>query len=45
MEHEQLELTDKQRDELDKRIADNNSSPDDEYSWAEVKSIIRRKSK
>ncbi len=42
-EQEKLELTDAQRDELDRRLADYHSSPDDGYSWDEVKRIIRER--
>lgn len=41
-EQEQIELTDKQREELDRRIADYNLSPDEGYSWSEVKNILRK---
>ena len=41
-EHEHLELTMEQRDELDKRIADYYSSPDEGYSWEEVKHRVKR---
>ena len=40
-EQEQLELTDNQRKELDRRIADYNLIPDESYSWSEVKNIVR----
>lgn len=41
-EHHKLELTDEQRNELDKRIDDYKLSPDEGYSWSEVKHIIRK---
>ncbi len=41
-EQEHLELTKEQRDELDKRIADYYSSPDEGYSWEEVKNRVKR---
>ncbi|MDM8524290.1 addiction module protein [Desulfococcaceae bacterium HSG8] len=34
-------LTGEQRDELDRRVADYYSSPDDGYSWEDVKNRIR----
>jgi putative addiction module component (TIGR02574 family) len=40
-EHEKLQLTDEQRNELDRRIADYDSSPDEGHSWGEVKEIVR----
>ena len=41
-EHSQVKITAEQRDELDTRIADYNSSPDEGYSWDEVKNIVRK---
>lgn len=40
-ENEKIQLSDEQRDELDKRIADYDLSPEEGYSWAEVKKIVR----
>ncbi len=40
-EQERFELTVEQRDELDRRVADYYSSPDDGCSWKEVKSRIK----
>ncbi|MCK5243656.1 MAG: addiction module protein [Desulfobacterales bacterium] len=40
-DQENFELTGEQRDELDRRVADYYSSPDDGYSWKEVKSRIK----
>ncbi len=42
-DQESFELTGEQRDELDRRIADYYSSPDDGYSWEEVKDRIKKK--
>ena len=41
VDQESFDLTDKQREELDRRIADYDSSPDDGYSWEAVKKRIR----
>ncbi len=40
-DQESFELTMEQRNELDKRVADYYSSPDDGCSWKEVKSRIK----
>ena len=40
-EQESLELTEEQRNELDRRVADYYSSPNDGYSWEDVKNRIR----
>ncbi|MCP4112630.1 MAG: addiction module protein [Desulfobacteraceae bacterium] len=40
-EHESFGLTGEQREELDRRVADYYSSPDDGCSWEDVKNRIR----
>ena len=40
-EQEKFELTGEERDELDRRVADYFLSPDDGYSWEEVKNRIK----
>ncbi|MCP4349910.1 MAG: addiction module protein [Desulfobacterales bacterium] len=40
-EQESFGLTGEQREELDRRVADYYSSPDDGYSWEDVKNRIR----
>lgn len=40
-ENEKIQLSDEQKDELDRRIADYYLSPEEGYSWAEVKKIVR----
>ncbi len=41
-EQESFGLTGEQRDELDRRVADYHSSPDDGCSWEDVRNRIRR---
>ena len=41
-DQENFELTGEQRDELDRRVADNFISPDDGYSREEVKNRVLR---
>ena len=41
-DQEKLKLTDEQRDELDKRVADYHLSPNKGYSWEDVKNRINR---
>jgi hypothetical protein len=36
------DLTDEQRRELDRRLADIDENPDDEFTWEEVKTEARR---
>ncbi|MBC8185665.1 addiction module protein [candidate division KSB1 bacterium] len=40
-DQESFELTKEQRNELDRRVADYYSSPEEGYSWADVKSRIK----
>lgn len=41
-EQEQIELTDSQRDELDRRIVSNYANPDAGSTWANVKKRIKK---
>ncbi len=41
-DHEQLELTDEQRDELDRRLSDYKLHPEEGFTWEEVKDAIRK---
>jgi len=41
-DQEKFKLTDEQRDELDKRVADYHLSPGEGYSWGDVKNKIKR---
>lgn len=41
-EQEKLGIPDNQREALDRRIADYNFSPDEGYSWREVKDIVEK---
>jgi putative addiction module component (TIGR02574 family) len=36
------ELTQEQKDELDRRISDLDANPDDVYTWEETKQFLRR---
>ena len=40
-EQESLGLTEEQKNELDRRVADYYLFPDDDYSWEDVKNRIR----
>ena len=40
-DQEKVKLTDEQRDELDKRVADYHLSPDEGHSWRDVKNRIK----
>ena len=40
-DQEKVKLTDEQRDELDKRVADYHLSPDEGRSWRDVKNRIK----
>ncbi|HLC17279.1 MAG TPA: addiction module protein [Thermodesulfovibrionia bacterium] len=41
-DQESFELTEEQRNELDRRVADYYTFPDEGYSWDDVKSRIKR---
>jgi len=41
-DQESFELTEQQRHELDRRVTDYYSSPDEGYSWDDVKSRIKK---
>jgi putative addiction module component (TIGR02574 family) len=38
-------LTDAQRDELDRRLADHEANPDDVISWAEIRAAANERGK
>jgi putative addiction module component (TIGR02574 family) len=40
-DQESFELSEKQREELDRRVSDYYSSPDDGYSWEDVTTRIK----